>query len=685
MQDNTISILIQAKDNASKTLETVGKEVQNTGKNVDNVSGSWVKMGTIIGAVSGLVQSAVYTAASGVESIVSDAIKRVDTLDNSAKVFANLGFKSDDTKVAMDALDKSIRGLPTSLDQAVGGMESLALQNGNIKDAQEEFSAMNDAVLSSGGSTAQLQNAIQQVTQLDMKGPIDAQTWDSLRQSGLEPAMKTMADMSGVSLADLKTSFGNGSLTVQDFMNKLITMDTTGSGHVASLQKQAKDMTDGIGTGFANMKTAATRDMGKVLEAVGDKRISDALKNIGGLFDDVGKHAKGLVQVASWLVPIAGAVLLVAVAIKIATAAQALWNAVMDLDPWLVIATVVIAVIFEIITHWKQVTDVVKQGWSDIKQWGSDAWQAIQRVWDPVAQFFADIWRDIKNGASSVLSFFKTVFGDIYRVAIKPPLDLVMAYFRISLAVYTYVFDVMRGLAIVTWNFIYGTVIKPNIDLIVAAMQLVATVATAVWDVIKVAAAAAWSFIWSYIIKPNLDAITAAAGAVGTAVSAVWSFIYSTATSIWGAIVSYVDGVWQHFTDGAGKGASAISNAFSAVAGGIKNVFKDALNWVIDRLDDLIKAVNNTAGRLPGVPKLGLIPELAFGLGTSFAPGGLAMVGEHGPEQVILPRGTQVVPNYKLGRQSHTGGVTLYQTNNIFNQADMTAANRELGYRLAHA
>lgn len=38
-----------------------------------------------------------------------------------------------------------------------------------------------------------------------------------------------------------------------------------------------------------------------------------------------------------------------------------------------------------------------------------------------------------------------------------------------------------------------------------------------------------------------------------------------------------------------------------------------------------------------------------FALGTNYAPGGLALVGEKGPELINLPRGSQVTPNKKLG------------------------------------
>ncbi|MCE8470446.1 hypothetical protein LZ189_15610, partial [Rhodovulum sulfidophilum] len=38
-----------------------------------------------------------------------------------------------------------------------------------------------------------------------------------------------------------------------------------------------------------------------------------------------------------------------------------------------------------------------------------------------------------------------------------------------------------------------------------------------------------------------------------------------------------------------------------------------------------------------------------FARGTDSAPGGLAWVGEAGPELVNLPRGAQVIPNHRLG------------------------------------
>lgn len=53
-----------------------------------------------------------------------------------------------------------------------------------------------------------------------------------------------------------------------------------------------------------------------------------------------------------------------------------------------------------------------------------------------------------------------------------------------------------------------------------------------------------------------------------------------------------------------------------------------------------------------------------FALGTNYAPGGLALVGERGPELINLPRGSQVTPNNKLGNL--VGGAANVNLNGEF-------------------
>lgn len=99
------------------------------------------------------------------------------------------------------------------------------------------------------------------------------------------------------------------------------------------------------------------------------------------------------------------------------------------------------------------------------------------------------------------------------------------------------------------------------------------------------------------------------------------------------AITSLADGL-----------ADAIVNAKSLgdVAG---SVFRQLIAQVLSAL--IQKEATTLVAAVFGVP--------AFAGGTNFAPGGLALVGERGPEVVNVPRGSQVIPNHTLRSMANLG------------------------------
>lgn len=239
----------------------------------------------VFGAVAGVTASAASKALSIITGSVGSAVSRIDTLNNSARTFENMGIKSSEASKAMTALEKSITGLPTPLDSAVRGMTALTATYGDVDKGQRVFSALNNAILGFDGTAAMVDNAIMQLSQLPMDGPLDAQTWNSLRNSGLTPVLTAMAKESGMSVSAMKEAFGEGELTVQDFTDRLVKMDKEGGGGLKSLEKIAKDSTKGIRTGFTNMQTAITKGVSKVIEALGSDGISGAISSLGGGFE----------------------------------------------------------------------------------------------------------------------------------------------------------------------------------------------------------------------------------------------------------------------------------------------------------------------------------------------------------------------------------------------------------------
>src|SRR5690606_7445576 len=224
-----------------------------------------------------------------------------DTLNNSARTFKNIGFAEGDVTASMEALNDAITGLPTSLDDAVRGMTALASTYNSISIGEQLFTSLNNAILGFGGTAEDVNNAVRQLSQLPIAGPLDAQTWRSLRNSGLTPVLVAMSRDMGLTIDQMKTKFGEGELTVADFTRTLLTMNEEGGGGLNALKDIAADATSGIGTGFSNMQISIQRGITELLDAIGGSTITSALSAIGRAFQSVLSAAASLVPVARFL------------------------------------------------------------------------------------------------------------------------------------------------------------------------------------------------------------------------------------------------------------------------------------------------------------------------------------------------------------------------------------------------
>lgn len=114
------------------------------------------------------------------------------------------------------------------------------------------------------------------------------------------------------------------------------------------------------------------------------------------------------------------------------TIAQIALNAVMNANPFVLVATVIGTLVGAFVTLLATNEDFrnkVKPIWEAIKNVFIQAWNAIKAVWDTVKPYFEAIWNAIK----SVFSVVATVLGGFFKAAwsaIKVVWDVVGGYFQ---------------------------------------------------------------------------------------------------------------------------------------------------------------------------------------------------------------------------------------------------------------
>lgn len=233
-----------------------------------------------MGLVAGITQQVFGKVASVVSSSFDSAISRADTLNNFSNVMSNLNISQEASQASIDKLSDKLDGLPTTLDAAASAVQRFTTANSDIDKSTDMFLALNNALLA-GGAGAEVQaTALEQISQAYAKGKPDMVEWRSVL-TAMPAQAKQLADALGyVSTEDLGEALRKGTLSMDDFMDKVTELNTKGVNGFKSFEEQAKASTDTIQTRIANVQTSLTKiitaalngdDMSKPIQQFADR------------------------------------------------------------------------------------------------------------------------------------------------------------------------------------------------------------------------------------------------------------------------------------------------------------------------------------------------------------------------------------------------------------------------------
>ncbi len=468
MESYSVEAILSAVDkNFSSTMKNADSSMNNLDNSTQKTNTSILDIAKGIGVFK-LIDNAIGL----VTSSLGGAVDRFDTLNKYPIVMQALGYSTDQIDKSMSKLTEGIDGLPTSLNEIVSNTQQLAISTGNLEKGTDTAIALNNAFLASGASTADASRGMQQYVQMLSKGTVDMQSWRSIQETmpiAMDKVAKSFKDQGVNSVNELYDALQDGTITFDDFNNRLIKLND-GVGGFAEL---AKKNSAGIRTSFSNIKTAVVKGLANVITAIDEgmqnaglgsiaenfdkiknavnvafKAITDsippAISFLTNLWDTIKPFLPLIMAVIGYISIYQGVMGTARKAVELYNGAQKMMNVLMNLNPIGLIIAAVIALVAGFIYLWNTsedfrnfwiglwegikkavgaAVDWIVSAWEGMKEFFSNTWNglvegtknavnSVKQAWKGTKQWFADLWTGIKDTATDMWDGVKQAFSD---------------------------------------------------------------------------------------------------------------------------------------------------------------------------------------------------------------------------------------------------------------------------------
>ena len=282
---NANKAIDETNDKANKLAVSMSKAFEKAGSIFTKTGQAMTKVGGICTAATGAIVAG-----------LSTAINRFDTLNNYPRVLQNLGFSAEDASRSIDMLSEGIDGLPTTLDDAASSVQRLVAKNNDIDKSTKYFLAMNDAIVAGNAPIEQQTSAMEQLIQSYSKGKPELEEWKTL-MTAMPGQLKQVATALGYIDTDgLYEALQQGSLSMDEFMDKVVELDEKGSEGIISFQEQARNSCDSIGTAIVNVSNRFKKGFTTILTSINEVASDTKLGSIAGIINNLSTSIKNLLD-----------------------------------------------------------------------------------------------------------------------------------------------------------------------------------------------------------------------------------------------------------------------------------------------------------------------------------------------------------------------------------------------------
>lgn len=629
MESYSVQAVLSAVDkNFTSTMNSADSSMGGLDKRSQNTNTSILDIAKGVG-----VFKVVDTAIGVVKSSLDGAINRFDTLNAYPKVMAQMGYSTDDVAKSTKILKKGVDGLPTSLQELTKSAQSFAILEKSATGGAKTATALNDAFIASGASSADASRGVQQYSQMLSSGKVDLMSWRTLQETmpyALTQVAKSFGLTGKSAERDLYAKLQSGDITMDQLNKRFVELDGGANGFA----KTARTASGGIGTSFTNMRNAVVNGMANTVETINNALKDAGLKNgISTLFDK-GKQAiiKGFAvfnQIVATAIP---------PTIKtITTLIKVIGNIVNALKPFLPILLPIITTWGAFMIQLKGVGAVVKTFnqvksaitgvmstikilfaivaanpvtviigliaalvvgfiyfwntsekfrnfwiglWEGIKKAVDTAVKGIQSAWNATVKWFSDTWNNIKSGAKGLWD--GTIQGAKDAVnSVKNAWNGVKEWFANLWKGTT------SGLAS-AWDSV-TTTLAPFVETIKSIFQPILEFFSGLWGQVQTIFGSAWEIIKTVVMGPVLlliDLITGDFNQFKEDFAMLWQTLATAIQTIVQTFVNIVVGFYNSFFQ-------TVVNIWTTIVNTIQSLWGAFTTWVVNMAKSIVDGIVN--------------------------------------------------------------------------------------------
>ena len=244
----------------SSHIAHMGSAMQSAGNALTNLTNPFANF------TKGMVLGAGYRALTKFTDGLNSGFNRYDTMKKYPKIMAAFGYSAEESQKSIDALDKSVRGLPTGLDEMVDLAQRFTATTGDIDKGTKLAIATNNAFLASMSTDTQRYQGMMQLQDVLGGKDMTAKEWNSL-VSSMTPAIVKMGESLGYTSKNMDEwiqKVRDGKVSNKDFIDTLIKIGNEG-GVLEAMAQESKNTWQAF---FANVGNAASRMTAGIIQSL---------------------------------------------------------------------------------------------------------------------------------------------------------------------------------------------------------------------------------------------------------------------------------------------------------------------------------------------------------------------------------------------------------------------------------